>query len=98
MVKVEVSKCICGKCRKEFYMEWEFDITGFSEEPMGECVWYEGEGQQDCPECGNILYGKFSAMEYPAGTLETISEIKILDSAETEKSEISSPIIRFFDI
>ena len=73
MVKIEPSKCVCGECRKEFYMEWEFEIVDVSERPQGECVWYHGEGEQECPKCGNILYGGFSATEYPAGALESRS-------------------------
>lgn len=99
MVKIEPSKCICGECHKEFSMEWEFEIVNISEKSQGECVWYYGEGEQECPECGNVLCGSFSATEYPAGTLEDDNiKVKVSDSMETEKSEISEPVIRFFNL
>lgn len=98
MVIIEPSKCICGECHKEFYMEWEFEVVDTSEGPMGECVWYHGEGEQECPECGNILYGEFSATEYPPGALEAILEMKVSDSAETDESKVDEPEIHFFDI
>ena len=98
MVKIEPSKCVCGECRKEFYMEWEFEIVDVSESPQGECVWYHGEGEQECPKCGNILYGGFSATEYPAGALESNSKAEVSASMETGKSKINDPVIRFFDI
>lgn len=99
MVKIEPSKCRCGECDSEFSMEWEFEVVDIAERPQGECAWYHGEGEQECPKCGNILYGSFSATEYPAGILEDDNiKVKVSDSMETERSEVSEPIIRFFNL
>lgn len=98
MVKIEPSKCRCGECDSEFSMEWEFELVDIAERPQGECAWYHGEGKQECPKCGNILYGSFSATEYPPGTLEDILEMKVSDSAKSGDSRIDKPGIRFFNI
>ena len=36
MVEIKASKCRCGKCGKEFLVEWDLEVVSVSEHAMGE--------------------------------------------------------------
>lgn len=81
-----------------FEMEWDFDVLYTSGRQMGEQADYHGDGEAECPQCGNLLNGEFRATEYPAGCLEGDVEVTVSDSEETGASRISPPSIFFYDI
>lgn len=100
MVKIQRSKCICGKCGTELWMEWDFEITQVidKDDQMGESVTYEGEGIAVCPECGNEISAAFRAEEYPVGALNDVKIQRVEDSEETGQSRVEIPDIRFYDM
>lgn len=101
MVKIKQSRCICGKCGTELWMDWDYEIgqVDDKDDGMGEKVTYEGEGIAVCPKCGNEITATFSASEYPAGALEDKIDMKTVDDSEkTEQSLVEAPDIWFYDM
>ena len=56
MVEIKASKCRCGKCGKEFLVEWDLEVVSVSEHAMGERVVYEGP-------VGSLEYAEVSKVE-----------------------------------
>lgn len=98
MVEIKASKCRCGKCGKEFLVEWHLEVVSVSEHAMGERVVYEGQIEYICSECGNCISGTLYVSEYPVGSLEYAEVSKVEDSENTGRSYIEKPIVAFFDL
>ncbi|MGN0263713.1 MAG: hypothetical protein ACI4DX_04905 [Oliverpabstia sp.] len=98
MVEVKKSKCCCGKCKIEFWVEWDLEIETITEQSMGECIYYSSSIKYECPNCGNKISGELYVSEYPVGTLEFAEVREIVDSEGTNSSKIETPVIAFFDL
>ena len=55
MIKIEKSLCHCGKCSARFKVEWDVDYISSYERSMGEESEYTGDGEFECPNCGEVL-------------------------------------------
>lgn len=95
MVEIKASKCRCGKCGKEFLVEWDLEVVSVSEHAMGERVVYEGQIEYICSECGSCISGTLYVSEYPVGSLEYAEVSKVEDSENTGRSYIEKPIVVF---
>ena len=98
MVEVKSSKCHCGKCGKEFLVDWDLEVANVSEHGMGDRIEYESKIDCSCPECGNTIGATLFVSEYPVGELEYEEVDKVVDSENTQKSYVEEPIIAFFDL
>lgn len=98
MVEVRSSKCCCGKCKREFLVDWDLEILDVSEHSMGERIEYQSDIEYECPNCDNIIYGTLYVSEYPIGALEFAKVQKVNDSENTNESTIETPIVAFFDL
>ncbi len=98
MVEVKTSKCCCGKCKNEFLVDWDLEITNVTEHGMGERIEYMSDIEYECPNCGNVISGTLYVSEYPVGALEIAEVQRVYDSKNTNESNIEKPVIAFFDL
>lgn len=98
MVEIKESKCRCGKCKTEFWVEWDLEITDVIERGMGENIEYHGDIEVECPTCRNNINATLYVSEYPVGALEVAQIIRISDSEQTHRSKVDEPVIAFFDL
>lgn len=98
MIRIDKSKCRCGKCNEYFDVEWDVDYIDSNERNMGEECEYRGENEFECPKCNNIIHGELIVYEYPVGCLNYKKIESVYDSFETGMSEFEEPFIVFYDL
>ena len=98
MIKIEKSLCHGGKCSARFEVEWDVDYISSYERRMGEESEYTGDGEFECPNCGNVIRGTLSIYEYPVGCLNYEKIDDVSDTENTELSRFEEPLVAFYDI
>lgn len=59
----------CEECNNTIEIDTDMECVASDERNMGIEIEYEGVVEACCPKCGNDIYVKFSAWEYPEGAL-----------------------------
>lgn len=78
----------CDNCDEIIEVDIDMECVGEYERQMGAEYEYEGIIEDDCPKCGNLLYVKISAWEYPVGALN-YEDIKVEGAEIMRKPSLS---------